>query len=432
MHSWAIGYIPRFSSSVNPFLSHLNLNVVHRCGQRVAEVIGAVGLQLAGSFWLGVSSCHSAGYLFQAESVLVLFPFGSRSGFMRRMSSSQKNQRGGFTLIELLVVIAIIAVLIALLLPAVQQARESARRTQCKNNLKQLGLSLHNFHDTFQKFPVGEYNDDNNNWGWPVYLLPYFDQAQLYSTMTDIISDQNCMWLPPNMGGGSNLGGIASGQTNIDTINGASVYGRGQTNNTCGNAKIPGGAASKVLNALVCPSDVMAAKQKNGLAKTNYLACIGNSVPWGGNTSTGYGGNNGDLLNGLFVECNSNDNTYVRTMGRVTDGTSNTIAIGEITATVSAPVNGTNGPTWAGGQNQFGGWNGPSFGEMFRAADINYPINSKSLTASISDNCYGSQHVGGAHVLLTDGSVRFISENLDGRVYSALGSINGGETVGEF
>ena len=131
VHSWVIGYIPRFSSSVNPFLSHLNLNVVHRCGQRVAEVIGAVGLQLAGSFWLGVSSCHSAGYLFQAESVLVLFPFGSRSGFMRRMSSSQKNQRGGFTLIELLVVIAIIAVLIALLLPAVQQARESARRTQC-------------------------------------------------------------------------------------------------------------------------------------------------------------------------------------------------------------------------------------------------------------------------------------------------------------
>src|SRR5689334_25410189 len=101
-------------------------------------------------------------------------------------------RRRAFTLIELLVVIAIIAVLIALLLPAVQQAREAARRTQCKNNLKQIGLALHNYHDTFRLFPPG-YVDRNGNpnltpdndlgpgWGWAAFLLPYIDQSPLYS-----------------------------------------------------------------------------------------------------------------------------------------------------------------------------------------------------------------------------------------------------------
>ena len=99
--------------------------------------------------------------------------------------------RRAFTLIELLVVIAIIAILIALLLPAVQQAREAARRTQCKNNLKQMGLALHNYHDTFQVFPYGEMNGigqspaagTKRNQNGLVMLLPYIEQANLYSTL---------------------------------------------------------------------------------------------------------------------------------------------------------------------------------------------------------------------------------------------------------
>jgi len=345
---------------------------------------------------------------------------------MRKLLS--RHQRGprsktGFTLIELLVVIAIIAVLIALLLPAVQQAREAARRTQCKNNLKQLGLALHNFHDTFNKFPVGEMNDDHTNWGWCFFLLPYFDQAPLYTLMVNVSADTNCVWLPPNMGGGSSGTGFPSAP-NIDGINGATAgYGRCQTNNTCGNATITGGAGSSVLNGLICPSDTLPVKSRNGLAKTNYLASIGNSANWGG---TSIGTNAANKQNGLFMLCNDNNNTYVTRMGDVLDGTSNTFAIGEVTATVNATVVQTNHPTWAGGQSQFGGWSSANVGEVFRAADINFPINSKL------DFSFGSNHVGGAHFLLTDGSVRFVSQNLDGNIYGYVASRNGGETVGDF
>src|SRR6188508_2861000 len=87
-------------------------------------------------------------------------------------------ERRGFTMIELLVVIAIIAILIVLLLPAVQQAREAARRTQCKNHLKQLGLAIHNYHDVFNMFPTGV---GYSLWGWKVFILPYIDQSAQYN-----------------------------------------------------------------------------------------------------------------------------------------------------------------------------------------------------------------------------------------------------------
>ena len=106
------------------------------------------------------------------------------------MNNSRTNPlRKGFTLIELLVVIAIIAILVALLLPAVQQAREAARRSQCKNNLKQIGIGMHGYHDTFSTLPPGfvrvhAADTDKGNWGWGTFILPFMDQGALYEALS--------------------------------------------------------------------------------------------------------------------------------------------------------------------------------------------------------------------------------------------------------
>ena len=162
---------------------------------------------------------------------------------MKNCQSIQKRKHG-FTLIELLVVIAIIAVLIALLLPAVQQAREAARRTQCKNNLKQTGLALHNYHDTFNQFPSAFGNQTVNSsggerWGhsqW-VSLLPYFDQAPLFNQWNFLANDE----------------------------------GWGGNQNISRDAKIP---------TLKCPSSILPDKSPNGFVTAHYYGIQG-AVPFG-------------------------------------------------------------------------------------------------------------------------------------------------------
>lgn len=354
----------------------------------------------------------------------------------RNPPGNRARQRAGFTLIELLVVIAIIAVLIALLLPAVQQARESARRTQCKNNLKQLGLALHNFHDTYKHLPVGTYDDDNDTWGWGVFILPYIDQAPLYQTLTNVAADGNCVWVPPNMGGDQNWVGTSSppwpSAPNIDGLNGAVAgVGRCILNQTCGNATVQGGAANTVLEGFLCPSDVLPRKIA-GYGKTNYQGNFGTSANWGGvngtyaNQTFGcHDATHGGVQNGILLFANHNNQTWCVDFGGIIDGTSNTIALGEVSASASVTPASNVPLAWAGAAG--GGCNGTtSIWRVLRPVDRFWPINGGA------DLSFGSKHVGGAHFLMMDGTVRFISQNLDGLVYRALGSRNGSEVVGEF
>lgn len=288
-----------------------------------------------------------------------------------RVAIPQTDRRvHGFTLIELLVVIAIIAVLIALLLPAVQQARESARRTQCRNHLKQLGLALHNYHDTANCFPPGVIRQtadlqfdpagDANalsieSWGWNAFLLPYLDQAPLY-----------------------NQAGISRGDKLEDRLN----------------------EARTILPALRCPSDTA--------PRVRTTAAAGFTVRFGEWGTSNYKGNcshrgcpidGGVNATGLFW-----NNSYLR-FSDITDGTSNTIALGEV-----GWVRGTlryQAAVWAGCRLGLGG---NCVDDIFGSGRAS--INHTNNNADQLQESFSSLHDGGIHVLLADGSVRFISENI--------------------
>ena len=330
-----------------------------------------------------------------------------------------RRRSSAFTLIELLVVIAIIAVLIALLLPAVQQAREAARRTQCKNNLKQIGLALHNYHDVFNKFCDlrGGPNDGAGRGGDEcgfVRLMPYMDQAASYATIPQTGSPPVC-W------------------------DGTFVPWKTQ---------IPG---------LLCPSSLPTTLQ-NGVAGKNYHFCVGTTI------NNNYSG----ATNGLFQFSQKG----YKGMRDCTDGSSNTIAIAErasgVPGTRSVLGNTAYGvggidtnPTICkalGVNMQYtAGTNVSSWGQgtlwpfghpHWSAVTTVLPPNSAScITAddNPSDDwgifTPNSFHTGGAQVLMADGAVRFVSNNIDcGNyglpnfgVWGALGTAAGGEVVsGDF
>jgi prepilin-type N-terminal cleavage/methylation domain-containing protein len=336
--------------------------------------------------------------------------------------------RSAFTLVELLVVIAIIGILVALLLPAVQAAREAARRTECTNKLKQLGLGMHNFHDTFKHLPIGEWNDDNVDIGWGVHLLPYIELQTLYAQFTTLAQ-------VPKMGGGQN-------GYNMD----------GPPNGWSGRVSTFQTQASISLPAYICPSDVMPLNWNNNYAKSNYCGNLGQAPNGNSGThpqgsfgcSPGTGGLSGVTETGVLRFSNDNNYTTCLNFSGITDGTSNTIGVGEVTQNNWAYSGNTGdgaAPIWAGG-NPNGRGCGDIWGaaSTFRFCDTAYPINygSKVNQTNLgwavdrSIMCFGSQHPGGANFFMMDGTVRFISQTTDTTVYRNLGTCNGGETTPDF
>ena len=357
----------------------------------------------------------------------------------------RQNQRG-FTLIELLVVIAIIAVLIALLLPAVQQAREAARRSQCKNNLKQLGLALHNYHDTFNYFPrlvQGSVRDSNNGVGWRSYsahamVLPYIDQAPLYSSI-DFNVNSCC-----------NNGGAAYHMTDARTIDNPA----GPNPTTVRLDRIR-------LAAFVCPSD-----QKSPIGgPNNYAVCGGpnktfnitegeqngafNALPWL-NISAMSDGTSNTIFMGEILQTGTGGSPTSQTKlsevrdggGIAPDGQTNgqssypnglvqTTVNGWATSCAGNGINGNRvGDGWYHGQTGRTGYN-TLLGINSRFPNCTFHCGGCHFDGSV---LIGSRslHTGGAHALLGDGTVRFLSENLDWITYQRLGARNDGEVVGEF
>jgi len=347
-------------------------------------------------------------------------------GHVRRFNArgaTKLNQRTGFTLIELLVVIAIIAVLIALLLPAVQQAREAARRTQCKNSLKQIGLALHNFHDTYNRFPPGCANDmvpfgthsTGSGWGssWKVYILPYVDQGPVFSK-----------WV---------FDGTSSGYTNANNM--ALVNGMVLPVYRCASSSVPDRYASS-NNA----GSIQMFTSYTGTAGGHSTTGPTNKAPFTSIQSSGHGPGSANGL--LFANSKTN-------MRDCTDGTSNTVIVHEesdhlrdangapITGSYSAITSqGPHGWTLGAGANTVG----LAYGERtFNCSTVMYNINQRGFTnAGGTGHNTGrnipvsSQHVGGAHVLLADGAVRFLSQNLDFHTLVRLAGANDGDTIGEF
>ncbi|MBI1247764.1 DUF1559 domain-containing protein [bacterium] len=349
-----------------------------------------------------------------------------------------RKNHAGFTLVELLVVIAIIGVLIALLLPAVQQAREAARRMSCSNNLKQLGLAMHNFHDTYNAFPVGVTDDDMNNWGWGVYLLPYIEQDNLYSNMTTRMSSSS----PP-----AYLVYKSGTHINVDTYDSttSSTNPTAVVNANTGSAISGQGGATVVLSAFICPSDVLPEKEDQGFAKSNYLGCMGsnyggsapnmpNAFSWNtaveGGQSPGSLGRNywGSSMNGVFCADGNNTESWMRRFADITDGTSNTIAIGEVTVSqhvTTSNVSDTRFPIWAGANGFCCAMR--RLGGVLRMANSQFYINRR--VGDASDQSFGSQHPGGAQFVFCDGSVSFLSENMNTNIYSYLAGRNDGNVA---
>ncbi|NQV27259.1 MAG: DUF1559 domain-containing protein [Rhodopirellula sp.] len=295
-------------------------------------------------------------------------------------------RRAGFTLIELLVVIAIIAILVGLLLPAVQQAREAARRSQCKNNLKQIGLAMHNYHDVYGQFPNANANSTLSGGSAFTSILSMIDQASAF-------------------------GEYDFNRSSSDPYN-QQVVGQQLPFYLC-----PSGTMRRQVPS--CDSD-------SGRAPGHYAVCIGSRDY---NPYWSYYGDPKPVLNGAIVYT---DSTVGRTrLASFTDGSSSTLMVGESAYNLPDYVF-SSGSCAGQSRYSFTYWSNP------------YPISTGFSTAhSLNPHDYPddgifdpgwvqsfrSEHIGGVGFTFADGSVHFISENIDASLLDALATRDGEEVI---
>ncbi len=346
------------------------------------------------------------------------------------LSRTFRNHRG-FTLIELLVVIAIIAILIALLLPAVQQAREAARRSQCKNNLKQLALALHNYHDNHQVFPPGAVissqglhssNGDDargeamhaspagrQGTSWIVQILPFIDAAPLFDNWvftTNVLGNEN------QANRDLNVLYCPTRRTTVTDSSLLAISSFSKGGNDYGGCT---GTRDRFLNAtsnLISPLS-----GSNGLsACAASTGTAGNSVGGGLKCRTQWG---------LLYQ-----NSSTR-LSQVIDGASNTLLVGEMQRFPQGTGPGTNSE-----RNPRDGWAVGGIATLFSMeqkgkaspAPMTF-INNGVINNQIAEQP-GSDHAGGAHFGFADGSVRFLSEDMNWEIANAIGSYAGNEHQG--
>lgn len=345
-------------------------------------------------------------------------------------------KKRGFTLIELLVVIAIIAILVALLLPAVQQAREAARRTQCRNNLKQLGLALHNYHDQHQVFPPAylgsptqtgtafgiSFPDHNHNGpsglAWGALLLPQLDQAPLYQQF----DPTQPVWLPSQ---------ATAARTKLPAF-------------LCPSAS--GGSDGFVVLRYTAgtnenPSAPMPITPNLTFSHAHYVTMSGTQGPWGRPAAYSVDFNVAEPLPTGAVRIDGVFYRNSRIGARdVIDGMSNTVFLGEHTSRLSdktwvgvipfsatcKKVNGTIIDDCDSGGAMVQAHSGPDAHDLPSVI-----IHQPNHPAQHPDQMM-SEHIGGAHCLLGDGSVRFLSQYMDPFTWAGLCTRASGEIANEF
>jgi prepilin-type N-terminal cleavage/methylation domain-containing protein/prepilin-type processing-associated H-X9-DG protein len=333
-------------------------------------------------------------------------------------------QRRGFTLIELLVVIAIIAVLIALLLPAVQSAREAARRAQCTNNLKQIALAMHNYHDVVGSFPPGAINNAGWNglwWNWPAFILPQMEQTALYNSINFSLWNIS---IRPNT-----------------------------------PAADPNGTVwVSVINTLLCPSDAVGSGVMDNMrwvtirnlggaysgAVTCYVASWGDMKTgnptfdfYSGESLPGVGPNWGcrGTFRGFYGECSDGKVTSMRDCR---DGLSNSFLAGEGSPNQNGSL------LWVNGDGTYASTVIPlNWKSNLKDGEIDPSDRSTCNINRLNDftralHCWRNQtvnygfkswHPGGANFAMGDGSVRFVKQSISPRTYNALGTIYAGEVI---